>query len=71
MRDPVLYRSMVKPLTSLIVRLVATVFPQLKALLPVHDAIFLATCNAILPLGDVKLANTSFHHSLLIYFKHA
>ena len=33
-----------------------------------HDAIFLATCNAILPLGDVKLANTSFHHSFLIYF---
>ena len=33
-----------------------------------HDAIFLATCNAILPLGDVKLASTSFHHNLLIYF---
>ena len=30
-------------------------------------AIFFATCNAILPLGDVKLANTSFHHRLLIY----
>ena len=39
---------------------------SLKALS--HDAIFLATCNAILPFGDVKLANTSFHHSLLIYF---
>ena len=29
-------------------------------------AIFLATCNAILLLVDVKLANTRFHHSLLI-----
>ena len=40
-----------------------------------HDAIFLATCNAILPLGDVnledvKLVNTSFDHCLLIYFQH-
>ena len=33
-----------------------------------HGAIFLATCNAILILGDVKLANTSFHHSLLNIF---
>ena len=33
-----------------------------------HDAIFFANCDAILPLGDVKLANTSFHHSLLIHF---
>ena len=41
-----------------------TVF--LKALS--HGAIFLATCNAVLLLGDVKLANTSFHHSLLVYF---
>ena len=32
-----------------------------------HGAIFLATCNAILPLVDVKLANTRFHHSLLTY----
>ena len=32
-----------------------------------HGAIFLATCNAILILVDVKLANTRFHHSLLIY----
>ena len=39
---------------------------NLKALS--HDAIFLATCNAILLLRDVKLANTSFHQSLLIYF---
>ena len=33
-----------------------------------QDAIFLATYNAILLLGDVKSANTSFHQSLLIYF---
>ena len=32
-----------------------------------HGAIFLATCNAILLLGDVQLANTCFHHSLPIY----
>ena len=32
-----------------------------------HGAIFFATCNAILLLVDVKLANTLFHHSLLIY----
>ena len=38
---------------------------NLKALS--HGAIFLATCNAILLLVDVKLANTRFHHSLLIY----
>ena len=31
-----------------------------------HGAIFLATCNAILLLVNVKLANTRFHHSLLI-----
>ena len=34
-----------------------------------HGAIFLATFNAVLPLGDVTLANTSFHHSSLIYIK--
>ena len=28
--------------------------------------IFLATCNAILLMVDVKLVNTRFHHSLLI-----
>ena len=33
-----------------------------------HGAMFLATCSVILPLGDLKLANTYFHHSLLIYF---
>ena len=33
-----------------------------------HGAIFHATCNAILLLVDVKLANTSFHHSLAKYF---
>ena len=32
-----------------------------------HGAIFLAICNAILLLVDVKLANTRFHHSLLVY----
>ena len=31
-----------------------------------HGAIFLETCNAILLLVDVKLANTRFRHSLLI-----
>ena len=35
-----------------------------------RGAIFLATCNAILLLGDVKMANTSFYHSLLICSKH-
>ena len=33
-----------------------------------HGAIFLATCNAIVLLGDVKLANTCFRHSLRIYY---
>ena len=33
-----------------------------------HGAIFLATCNAVLLLGDVKFANTSFHYSLPMYF---
>ena len=33
-----------------------------------HGAIFHATCNAILLLGDVKLTNTCFHHSLPKYF---
>ena len=41
---------------------------KLKALS--HGAIFLATCNAILLLGDVKLANTYFYHSLVICSKH-
>ena len=40
------------------------VYSPLKALS--HGAIFPATCNAILLLGDVNLANTSFHHRLLI-----
>ena len=43
----------------------ATKMTSLKALS--RGAIFLATCNAILLLVDVKLANTRFHHSLLIY----
>ena len=46
-------------------RISATKMTSLKALS--HGAIFLATCNAILLLVDVKLANTRFHHSLLIY----
>ena len=32
-----------------------------------HDAILLATCNAILLLSDVKLANTRFHCILRMY----
>ena len=36
----------------------------LKALL--HDAIFLATCNAIPLLGDVKLASASLHYTFLM-----
>jgi hypothetical protein len=32
-----------------------------------HGAIFLATCNAILLLRDVKLPNTSLHYTLLIF----
>ena len=38
---------------------------HVKALL--HIAIFLATCNKILPLGYVKLANTDCHYSLPLY----
>ena len=33
-----------------------------------HCAIFHATCDAILLLGGLKLANTCFHHSLPKYF---
>jgi hypothetical protein len=36
---------------------------SLKAML--HGAIFLATCNAILLLRDVKLPNTSLHYTPL------
>ena len=32
-----------------------------------HMVFKVSTCNAILLLVDVKLANTRFHHSLLIY----
>ena len=32
-----------------------------------HGAIFLATCNAILLLRDVNLANTRLRYILLIY----
>ena len=35
--------------------------PYLKAMS--HGAIFLATCNAILLLRDVKLPNTSLHYT--------
>ena len=45
----------------------------IKALL--HGAIFLATCNAILVLVDVKLANTRFHHAqfanVFLHIKHS
>jgi hypothetical protein len=43
-------------------------YKELKAML--HGAIFLATCNAILLLRDVKLPNTSFHHTLLMFSQH-
>ncbi len=35
-----------------------------------HGAIFLATCNAILLLRDVNLANTRLHYILLMYSSH-
>jgi hypothetical protein len=35
-----------------------------------HGAIFLATCNAILLLRDVKLPNTSFHYTPLMFSQH-
>jgi hypothetical protein len=41
---------------------------NLKAML--HGAIFLATCNAILLLKDVKLPNTSIHYTLLMFSQH-
>jgi hypothetical protein len=40
----------------------------LKAML--HGAIFLATCNAILLLRDVKLPNTSLHYAPLMFSQH-
>ena len=41
---------------------------SIHVLRPHHTVqyIFLATCNAILLMVDVKLANTRLHHSLLI-----
>jgi hypothetical protein len=39
-----------------------------KAML--HGAIFLATCNAILLLRDVKLPNTSLHYTPLMFSQH-
>jgi hypothetical protein len=35
-----------------------------------HAAIFLATCNAILLLRDVKLPNTSLHYTPLMFSQH-
>jgi hypothetical protein len=35
-----------------------------------HGAIFLATCNAILLLRDVKLPNTSLHYTPLLFSQH-
>jgi hypothetical protein len=43
-------------------------FLSLKAML--HGAIFLATCNAILLLRDVKLPNASLHHTPLMFSQH-
>jgi hypothetical protein len=40
----------------------------LKAML--HGAIFLATCNAILLLRDVKLPNTSLRYTPLMFSQH-
>ena len=41
---------------------------SIHVLRPCHGAIFLATCNAVLLLIDVKLANTRFHHSFANIF---
>jgi hypothetical protein len=41
---------------------------SLKAML--HGAIFLATCNAIILLRDVKLPNTSLHYTPLMFSQH-
>ena len=35
-----------------------------------HGSIFLATCNAILLLRDVKLPNTSIHYTPLMFSQH-
>jgi hypothetical protein len=35
-----------------------------------NSAIFLATCNAILLLRDVKLPNTSIHYTPLMFSQH-
>jgi hypothetical protein len=44
------------------------IFKHFKAML--HGAIFLATCNAILLLRDVKLPNTSLHYTPLMFSQH-
>jgi hypothetical protein len=36
----------------------------------IHGAIFLATCNAVLFLRDVKLPNTSLHYTSLMFSQH-
>jgi hypothetical protein len=43
-------------------------YNTLKAML--HGAIFLATCNAILLLRDVKLPNRSLHYTPLMFSQH-
>jgi hypothetical protein len=35
-----------------------------------HGATFLATCNAILLLRDVKLPNTNLHYNPLMFSQH-
>ena len=42
----------------------------IEALAMLHGAIFLATCNAILLLRDVKLPNTSLHYTPLMFSQH-
>jgi hypothetical protein len=41
---------------------------SVKAML--HGAIFLATCNAILLLRDIKLPNTSLPYTPLMFSQH-
>jgi hypothetical protein len=50
------------------VRLLQWYIAGFKAML--HGAIFLATCNVIILLGDVKLPNTSLHYTPLMFSKH-
>ena len=57
-----------KPLKSKKVRDNTELVLALKAML--HGAIFLATCNAILLLRDVKLPSTSLHYIPLMFSEH-